>query len=189
MDNASGWQEDGWFRAVEIEEFIHHFESFCFDWLDVPAMLRSADCSYENPMIDRYPIPTWVDGTIALLGDAAHPMYPTGSNGASQAIVDARVLGAQMILHGVTPAALVAYDNQLCGPISDLVLRNRGAGPSDLLNMLDERCKGVFDVIEEVHPEAERSEFMSKYRAAAGVAIDSLNAVQPTIPPCARAPR
>lgn len=189
LGNAGGWQEDGWFRAVEIDEFIHHFESFCYDWLDVPAMLRSADCSYENPMIDRDPIPTWVDGSVALIGDAAHPMYPTGSNGASQAIVDSRILGAHMIEHGVTPAALAAYDDQLCGPISDLVLRNRGAGPFGLLNMLDERCNGVFDDIEVVLPETERMEFMAKYRVAAGIAIDTLNAAKPTIPSGARVPR
>ena len=73
-------------------------------------------------MIDRDPVSTWVDGPVALMGDAAHAMYPTGSNGASQAIVDARVIGAQMLEYGVTPAALAAYDAQLCGPISALVL-------------------------------------------------------------------
>ena len=69
-----------------------------------------------------------VDGRVALLGDTAHPMYPTGSNGASQATVDARVLGAMLLEHGVTPAALAAYDQRLCGPINALVQRNRGAG-------------------------------------------------------------
>ena len=103
-------------------------------------------------MIDRDPVPTWVDGHVALLGDAAHVMYPTGSNGASQAVMDARVLGAAMLEHGVTPRALQAYDAQLCAEISAVVLRNRGAGPFGLLNLLDERCGGVFDDIDAVIP-------------------------------------
>ena len=145
-----------------------------------------ADCAFENPMIDRDPVPTWADGPVALLGDAAHAMYPTGSNGASQAIVDARVLGAAMLEHGVTPAALAAYDAKLCGPISQLVLRNRGAGPFGLLNMVDERCGGTFDNIDDVIPPKERADFMAGYKAAAGLAIESLNKAPPTIPKGAR---
>jgi 2-polyprenyl-6-methoxyphenol hydroxylase-like FAD-dependent oxidoreductase len=181
MDSAEGWQQDGWFKPVAIDEFIHHFQGFRYDWLDVPAMLQQADCAYVNPMIDRDPVATWVDGPVALMGDAAHTMYPTGSNGASQAIVDARVLGAKILEHGVTPLALAAYNDQLCGPISELVLRNRGAGPFGLLNLLDERCGGVFDDINAVIPEAERNAFMAKYKAAAGFAIEALNAAPPTI--------
>lgn len=182
MDDAGAWQQDGWFKPVEIDDFIHHFEGFRYDWLDVPAMLRDADCAYVNPMIDRDPVPSWVDGAVALMGDAAHAMYPTGSNGASQAIVDARVIGASMLDHGVTEAAVAAYDAQLCGPVSDLVLRNRGAGPFGLLNLLNDRCGGVFDEIEDVIPAEERREFMAKYKAAAGFAIETLNAAAPTIP-------
>ena len=181
MDNEEGWHHDGWFRPVEIDEFIGHFEEFKYDWLDVPEMLRSADCAYENPMIDRDPVGTWVDGPVALMGDAAHAMYPTGSNGASQAIVDARVIGAKMLIHGVTEKALAEFSDELCGPISELVLRNRGAGPFGLLNLLDERCGGVFEDIDAVIPQAERNDFMAKYKAAAGFAMEKLNAAKPTI--------
>ena len=93
-----------------IDDFVHHFENWIWDWLDVPALIRQADSVFENPMIDRDPVPTWRDGPVLLLGDAAHAMYPTGSNGGSQAIVDARVLGAAMVEHGVTQEALAAYD-------------------------------------------------------------------------------
>lgn len=186
VDNAEGWQQEGWFHPVEVDRFIHHFEDFRYDWLDVPDMLRRADCVFENPMIDRDPVSTWVDGPVALMGDAAHAMYPTGSNGASQAIVDARVIGAQLLAHGVTPSALAAYDAQLCDSISALVLRNRGAGPFGMLNLIDERCGGVFEDIETVLPVAERQEFMANYKAAAGFAIDSLNAAPPTLPQGAR---
>lgn len=81
-----------WFRQVPVEAFLHHFADWTWDWLDIPALIRGGGIAFENPMIDRDPVPTWVDGPVALLGDAAHAMYPTGSNGASQAIVDARVL-------------------------------------------------------------------------------------------------
>jgi hypothetical protein len=127
-----------------------------------------------------------VDGPVALLGDAAHAMYPTGSNGGSQAIIDARVLGSMMVAQGVTPAALAAYDARLCGPISQLVLRNRGAGPFGLLNLVDERCGGTFDNIDDVIPPKERAEFMAGYKAAAGFAIETLNKAAPTIPQGAR---
>jgi 2-polyprenyl-6-methoxyphenol hydroxylase-like FAD-dependent oxidoreductase len=185
-DNAEGWKQSGWFRPVPIGEFAHHFDGWTWDWLDVPKLLSEADCAFENPMIDRDPIPTWVDGPVTLLGDAAHAMYPTGSNGASQAIVDARILGAAMLEHGVTPAALAAYDAKLCGPISQLVLRNRGAGPFGLLNLVDERCGGTFDNIDDVIPPKERAEFMAGYKKAAGLAIETLNKAAPTIPHGAR---
>ena len=171
---------------VSVDSFAHHFESWIWDWLDVPALLRQADCAFENPMIDRDPIPTWQDGPVVLIGDAAHPMYPTGSNGGSQAVVDARILGACMVEHGVTPEALAEFDAQLCGPISQLVLRNRGAGPFGLLNLVDERCGGTFDNIDDVIPSEERAQFMAGYKAAAGLAIGTLNTAPPTIPPGAK---
>ena len=181
VDDAEGWKNSGWFRPVEIAEFIGHFDQWRYDWLDVPDMLGRAEIAYENPMIDRDPVATWQDGPVALMGDAAHAMYPTGSNGASQAIVDARVLGASMLENGVTPAALAAYDKKLCGPISEVILRNRSAGPFGLLNIVDERCGGVFDDIDAVIPAAERAAFMAGYKSAAGFAVDQLNAAPPTI--------
>jgi 5-methylphenazine-1-carboxylate 1-monooxygenase len=186
VDNRGGWTQGDWNRRVALDEFAHHFDGWNYGWLDVPAMLRGAMEIFEYPMIDRDPVPTWVDGRVALLGDAAHVMYPTGSNGASQAIVDARVLGASLLAHGVSADALRAYNDKLCADISALVLRNRGAGPFGLLNLLDERCGGVFDDIEQVIPAAEREAFMARYKAAAGLAIETLNAAPPTIAPGSR---
>ena len=174
-DDASARDDMSWFGEVKIDDFIHHFEDWKFDWLDVPELIRGADAAYENPMIDRDPVDTWVDGPVALLGDAAHAMYPTGSNGASQAIIDARVMGAKMLEHGVSSAALKAYNDQLIEPISALVLRNRGAGPFGLLNLVNERCGGEFDEIDDVISPQERDEFMEKYKSAAGFARDALN--------------
>ena len=186
VDNAGGWRQGDWNRRVALEEFAHHFDGWNYGWLDVPAMLRGATEIFEYPMIDRDPVPTWVDGRVALLGDAAHVMYPVGSNGASQAIVDARLLGAELVRHGVGPAALQAYDQRLCADVSALVLRNRGSGPFGILGLVDERCGGVFDNIDDVIPAAEREAFMARYKAAAGFAIETLNAAPPTIAPGAR---
>ena len=185
VDNAGGWQNGDWNKRVRHEVFIHHFERWTHDWIDIPAMLRGTDDVWEYPMIDRDPVPTWVDrgadGRVALLGDAAHVMYPTGSNGGSQAIIDARVLGAAMLARGVTRAALEDYDAKLCKDVSALVLRNRGAGPFGLLNLLDERCGGMFDQIDDVIPRAERDEFMRAYRTAAGFAMEQLNRSPPIL--------
>lgn len=182
QDDPAERADIGWFRPVEIDDFVHHFEDWTYDWLNVPDLIRGAQIAYENPMIDRDPIPTWQSGSVALMGDAAHAMYPTGSNGASQAIIDARVIGSSMLKHGVTSAALKAYNDQLCDPVSELILRNRGAGPFGLLNMVNERCGGRFTEIDEVISPAERSEFMSVYKSAAGFAMDALNAAAQTIP-------
>ena len=174
-DDPSARENIGWFRQVGIEDFLHHFEDWTYDWLDVPALLKGASETYENPMIDRDPVETWVDGPVALMGDAAHAMYPTGSNGASQAIIDARTLGTMFLEHGLTQEALAAYDAKLCEPVSKLILRNRGNGPFGLLNMVDERCGGEFENIDDVIPAEERAEFMAGYKAAAGFAMEALN--------------
>ena len=115
MDNTEGWKQSGWCRQVNGAEFAHHFANWTWDWLDVPALISQADSVFENPMIDRDPVDTWQDGPVALLGDAAHAMYPTGSNGGSQAIVDARVLGRAMVEHGVTQEALAASTASCAG--------------------------------------------------------------------------
>ena len=136
---------------MDVQSFIQHFEDWNYGWLDVPAMLRGADAVFEYPMIDRDPVPTWVDGNVALLGDAAHVMYPTGSNGASQAVIDARVLGAAMLEHGVTGAALQAYDarcaprswRSCCGTAGRTVWPAQPAGRA---------LRGVFDDIDAVIP-------------------------------------
>ncbi len=186
VDNKGGWPDGDWNKRVRHEDFMHHFDKWNYEWIDIPAMLRGASDVYEYPMIDREPVPTWRDGAAALLGDAAHVMYPTGSNGASQAIVDARVLGAMLLEHGVNTRALQAYDEKMCPEISPLILRNRGAGPFGLLNLLDDRCGGVFDDIDAVIPKTERDEFMHRYKLAAGFAAERLNSAASIIPPGAQ---
>jgi 2-polyprenyl-6-methoxyphenol hydroxylase-like FAD-dependent oxidoreductase len=189
VDEPDAQQLAGWFRPVSTEAVLPHFADWRWDWLDVPHLIATADGAYENPMIDRDPAPTWVDGPVALLGDAAHAMYPTGSNGASQALIDARVLGAALCRHGVNADALADYNATLCAPVSQLILRNRGAGPFGLLNLVDERCGGHFEDINAVVPAAERAAFMADYKAAAGFAMERLNAAPPILLPGSRVVR
>lgn len=181
-DTASERQRNSWFRPVGIDTFVHHFDRFRYDWFDAPALINGASEAFENPMIDRDPIPTWVDGPVVLLGDAAHPMYPTGSNGASQAIIDARTLTGYFLKQGLTQGALQSFNDELCGPISELVLRNRGAGPFGLLQIVNSRCEGVFENIDDVVSLEERNTFMARYKTAAGLSKDALNAAPRRIP-------
>jgi 2-polyprenyl-6-methoxyphenol hydroxylase-like FAD-dependent oxidoreductase len=182
FDPAQGWDAASWDQPVDPQVFLPAFADWDFDWLDIPALVGRAEQVWEFPMVDRDPAPTWLDGRVALLGDAAHVMYPVGSNGASQAIVDARVLGASILEHGLTPDALTAYEARLHADISALVLRNRGAGPVAILGTVDERCGGVFDKIDDVIPREEIESFMARYKAAAGFAVETLNAAPRTLP-------
>jgi len=181
FDPDDGWRRSDWNQKVDASKFLAAFEDWTFPWLDVPAMVRSAEDIWEFPMVDRDPAPKWVDGNLALIGDAAHVMYPVGSNGASQAIVDARVLGRCFAEHGVRSQALQAFESELIEDMSALVLRNRGDGPVAILGVVDERCNGVFDNINDVIPRAEIAAFMDRYKSAAGFARDTLNASAPII--------
>lgn len=188
FDTSEREIDSNWNREVPLDTFLPQFEDWHFDWLDVPAFIRDAGRAWEFPMVDREPVDHWVDGRVALCGDAAHVMYPVGSNGASQAIVDVRILGAKFVEHGVGPEALAAYQDELLDDLNALVLRNRGAGPIALLGLVDERCSGEYGDIDDVIPRAEREAFMQRYKVAAGFARDTLNAAPPTIAPGAGVP-
>ena len=183
VDQTEQWSSSDWNQPVDAAKVCPYFDDWRFGWLDVPELIQSAKEVLEYPMVDRDPIPCWQDGAALLLGDAAHPMYPTGSNGATQAIVDARILGKALLTHGVRPEALASVNAQLCDPVAQVVLRNRGAGPFGILNIVDERCGNRFDAIEDVISQAEMAEFMATYKRAAGYAMEALNEAPPTIPP------
>ena len=187
VDPAQGWRKEDWNRAAKIEEFLPAFEDWRFDWLDVPALIKGADQVLEYPMVDRDPVDTWTDGPVTLIGDAAHPTYPVGSNGASQAIVDARVLGAQLVAHGVTPAALEAYETEVRPRTTRVTLANRSAGPLGVLQTVEDRCGGVFARIEDVMSHAELAEQADGYKRIAGFDIEALNA-RPALIDAARFP-
>src|SRR5262249_24765446 len=105
-----GYDKNDWNKPGRLEDFLPIFASWTFDWLDVPELLRRSDVIFEYPMVDRDPIDRWTFGRVTLLGDAAHPMYPRGSNGAAQAILDARALADRLAAEGDPVAALQAYE-------------------------------------------------------------------------------
>jgi 2-polyprenyl-6-methoxyphenol hydroxylase-like FAD-dependent oxidoreductase len=186
FDPHRGWRRGDWNTQVASDDFVAPFEDWVFEWLDVPALIRGADAVFEYPMVDRDPAGHWVHGSVVLVGDAAHPMYPVGSNGASQAIVDARVLGAAFLEHGVGREALAAYQERRHGPMSTAVLRNRLAGPFSVLGSVDAQCAEAFDRIGPETTPSELRECLARYESSAAAAVRELNEAPPIIPPGAR---
>ncbi|MGH3495824.1 MAG: flavin-dependent oxidoreductase, partial [Sciscionella sp.] len=114
-----------WNRRGDLSDFIGAYADWHFDWLDVPAMLRSSTSVLEYPMVDQDPLDRWTFGRVTLLGDAAHPMVPRGSNGAGQAILDARTLGGLLARTDDPPAALMAYERERLPVTAEVVRTNR----------------------------------------------------------------
>ena len=124
---------ESWNRTVPLESVLPHFADFRFDWLDVPALFAGAPAIFAFPMVDRDPLPAWGSGRVTLLGDAAHPMYPVGSNGGSPAILDARVLAWELAQTEDPVAALAAYEAVRRPATSAIVLSSRAMGPERVL--------------------------------------------------------
>jgi 2-polyprenyl-6-methoxyphenol hydroxylase-like FAD-dependent oxidoreductase len=180
------WKREDWNRPGRIEDFLPAFETWRFPWLDVPALIRSAQSVYEFPMVDRDPLPRWTHGRVTLLGDAAHPLYPIGSNGASQGILDARTLALQLATIADPVAALEAYEAIRRPATAALLHATRGDGPDLVLDMAEARAPGGFDDIEAVFPHAERAEIAAHYKRLAGFEPATLNA-RPSLNPPRRA--
>lgn len=183
MPEGYDWRRQDWNRAGKLEDFLPAFEDWHFDWLDVPAVIRGAESVFEYPMVDREPLPRWSHGRMTLLGDAAHAMYPIGSNGASQAILDARVLGAELARRGLNGDALEAYDDRRRETVNALVLANRGDGPDKVLDVLAERAPEGFGHIGEVMSAGELEEAAAGYKKIAGMDVEALNARGPIVTP------
>jgi 2-polyprenyl-6-methoxyphenol hydroxylase-like FAD-dependent oxidoreductase len=186
FDASRGWRRGDWNTRVEATEFVGAYAGWTFDWIDVPGLVeRSADV-FEYPMVDRDPAPRWLHGSVVLVGDAAHPMYPLGSNGASQAIVDARVLGAAFVDHGVGRGALSAYQAARLDELTAAVVRNRRAGPFSVLGTVDEQCAAAFDHIGAETTAEELAACVTRYESSSRAAIEALAATSPTIATGAR---
>jgi 2-polyprenyl-6-methoxyphenol hydroxylase-like FAD-dependent oxidoreductase len=168
--------ESDWSREGRLEDFLPHFADWRFDWLDVPAMMRAAGQVLEYPMVDKDPLPRWSFGRRTLLGDAAHPMYPRGSNGAGQSILDARALADCLAAApGDAPAALRAYEAERLGPTSQVVLSNRSMPPDIVIKEVWERTGDKpFGRIEEVISEAELLALVERYKRVAGYSKSTL---------------
>jgi 2-polyprenyl-6-methoxyphenol hydroxylase-like FAD-dependent oxidoreductase len=169
-----GGRED-WNQPGVLDDFIGPFESWVFPWLDVPALIRSAPGTFRFPMVDRDPVDRWSFGRTTLLGDAAHPMYPIGSNGASQAILDARVLTGCLRCHPDDPVrALDRYDRERRPTTESIILANRKLGPELPMKLVEDRAPDGFVRIEDVITPAEVLEVTDGYRKTAGFALAAL---------------
>jgi 2-polyprenyl-6-methoxyphenol hydroxylase-like FAD-dependent oxidoreductase len=164
-----------WQHTARLADVLEPFGSFVFDFLDVPALIRGATTIYQYPMVDRDPLPTWNFGRVTLLGDAAHPMYPVGSNGASQAIIDARVLARELALRPSVEDGIAAYDGQRRPQTAGVVLANRQGGPERCIDVVEQRAPDGFVDLDAVIGRDELEAIAGSYKRAAGFEPDALN--------------
>ncbi|NIA67666.1 flavin-dependent oxidoreductase [Pelagibius litoralis] len=169
------WSREDWNRPGRLDDFLPRFADWHFDWLDVPRIIETAEHVFEYPMVDRDPLPRWTFGPMTLLGDAAHAMYPIGSNGASQAILDARVLTREFLAQGVGKKALQAYEDERRPATEKIVLANRGDGPDKVLDIVEQRAPRGFSRIDEVLSREELEETAAAYKHIAGFDVETLN--------------
>jgi 2-polyprenyl-6-methoxyphenol hydroxylase-like FAD-dependent oxidoreductase len=174
-DNTELLEREDWNQAGDLSDFLPQFEEWKFPWLDVPGLIASAPGTFLFPMVDRDPVERWSFGRVTLLGDAAHPMYPIGSNGASQAILDARTLAGCLRSHpDDVEQALARYDEVRRPATSAIVLANRGLGPELPMQLVEERAPNGFTSLSDVITPAEILEVTDGYRKMAGFSLQQL---------------
>jgi len=164
-----------WTGRGRLSDMMPAFAGLKFDWLDISSMIESTEEILEYPMVDRDPLPRWTFGRITLLGDAAHPMYPRGSNGAGQSIIDARYLTGQIKQLGATEQALQQYEAVRGPATANVVLANRNNPPDTILREVWQRSGGQrFERIEDVIAPAELQAISDRYKKVAGFDRNSL---------------
>lgn len=166
-DGAPPPERENWNRAAGIEEFAHYFEDFRFDWLDVPALARASGQAFAFPMVDRDPLPRWTHGRVTLLGDAAHPMWPIGSNGASQAVLDCRALADALVAHDAVEEALTAYEATRLPATAAVVTANRSRAHDEILDLAERRAPQGFSDARAVISAAEIETRLATYKQTA----------------------
>ncbi len=172
---TSTYRKRDWTRPGSIDDFLPAFANWHFDWLDVPAFIRAADSVLEFPMVDQDPLPRWSFGRVTLLGDAAHPMVPRGSNGAGQAILDARALTSALLGHDDPVAALAAYEKQRLEATTRIVLTNRSNPPDAILREVFQRTQDQpFNTIDDVISRDELVALSEGYKRIAGYSKEAL---------------
>jgi 5-methylphenazine-1-carboxylate 1-monooxygenase len=164
-----------WNRPGSLDDFIGAFADWHFDWLDVPAFIRAADSVLEFPMVDQDPLPRWSFGRVTLLGDAAHPMVPRGSNGAGQAILDTRAMTSALLANDDPVAAFAAYEKQRLEATTRVVLTNRTNPPDAILREVFQRSGDrPFKAIGDVISHAELVALSDSYKQIAGFSKEAL---------------
>jgi 2-polyprenyl-6-methoxyphenol hydroxylase-like FAD-dependent oxidoreductase len=165
-----------WARQVDKNVFARPFANWKWDWLDVPSLIANGGPAWEYPMCDRDPLERWSHGRVTLLGDAAHPMYPIGSNGAAQAILDTESLANAIAESGASEEALARYEAERRPATGAIVLANRGNGPDQVMQLAEERAPGGFTNIHDVIPQSELEAIAARYKQTAGFAKAQVNA-------------
>ena len=172
-----------WNRAADPGPIVELFADWRFDWLDVPGVLAAAERILEYPMVDRDPLPRWTFGRTTLLGDAAHALYPNGSNGASQAILDARSLAFHIATGRSVAEGLAAYEQDRRPATTRLSGMTRQLGPERVMQLARDRAPDGFSDIHDVIAERELREIADSYKLAAGFHPDQLNERASLTPP------
>ena len=162
-DGALPSRED-WNKRGRLEDFLPRFADWNFGWLDVPDVIRNAHTILEFPMVDRDPLPRWSHGRITLLGDAAHPMYPIGSNGASQAILDGEAITQELAVGDDPEVALRRYEERRLPPTARIVESNRRKGIDVMLDIVEQRAPAGFTDLESVLPSDELEKIVGDYK-------------------------
>jgi len=167
--------QNDWNKPGRLEDFISIYDSWKFDWLDVGALIRNADTILEYPMVDRDPVARWTFGRITLAGDAAHPMYPRGSNGAAQALIDARTLADLLARTADPAAALKDYESRRLDATAKVVRTNR-EHPPDFINIRVEELVGdrPFEKLDAYITNDELKALSDQYKRVAGFALSDV---------------
>lgn len=164
-----------WNKVSDDYDFMESFADWTFDWLDVPALIKGADQVFEYPMMDQDPLPFWTRGRVTLLGDAAHPMVPRGSNGAGQAILDTRALTDALVEEPDVRAALQRYEQERLSATAEVVRLNRANPPDALLREVHERTGNLpFENVSDVISTDEMADLLDRYRAVTGSSREAL---------------
>jgi 2-polyprenyl-6-methoxyphenol hydroxylase-like FAD-dependent oxidoreductase len=163
--------KDSWSRQGRRDEMLPFARRFAIPGVDFAGLCAATPAFYEYPMCDRDPLPRWSHGRVSLIGDAAHPMYPVGSNGASQAILDARML-ADLLERSEHPVqALELYEKDRLPKTADVVRMNRKGGPEGVIDAVEKLAPAGFDDIETILPRTEREAIVRGYAGRAGFAV------------------
>lgn len=175
---AEAPDRNDWNRLAQLEDFAPRFQNWTFEWLDVPSLISNAEYVYEFPLVDKDPLPKWSFNRVTLLGDAAHPMYPIGSNGASQAILDAEALYLSVKKNEKVEDALLCYEQERIHKTATIVQNNRKHGPEIVMQMVHERAPEGFERLEDVISYAELEGIANRYKKIAGFDKKELNQLE-----------
>jgi 2-polyprenyl-6-methoxyphenol hydroxylase-like FAD-dependent oxidoreductase len=164
-----------WSSVGALTDFVDTFAEWTFDWLDVPAMMRATESVLQYPMVDQEPLPFWTRGRVTLLGDAAHPMVPRGSNGAGQAILDTRALTDALVAEASVETALKRYEVERLEATARVVLLNRDNPPDAILRVVADRTGDrPFDDLDAHVDRRELAAIVDNYRRVTGSSREAL---------------